>query len=100
MSNVETLVILPVLSEREEKYKKVSCFSDGIARITKEWKEEILNAKLMGDYSEVIDNTSSPANCVFIHLCIGTDCIGTVSILTNTIYSEWIVNPKKIIEVQ
>ena len=95
MSNVYNL---PVPSDREVMTKTVKTLSDGLDRIKKEWKQSIIDGKLLGDYNETI---AEKDYFFAVYVCLGTDCIGTVRINPNLdhVWVEWINNPKKIVEV-
>ena len=81
-----------------EKIKTVRVFSEGLDRIKNEWKEEILSAKLMGDYEESVFTLESEIVCT---IGIAGFLLGivTVSLSGSTVWVEWIENKGKIIEV-
>ena len=92
----EKLYNLPPVSERKVMTKTVKTLSDGLDRIKKEWKQSIIDGKLLGDYNETI---AEKDYFFAVYVSLGTDCIGTVEVLTEAFWVEWIVNPNKIIEV-
>jgi len=80
-----------------EKIKKVRAFSEGLDRIKNEWKEDILNAKLLGAYEESVFTLESEIVCT---IGIAGFMLGIVTVsLSGTVWAEWIENKDKIIEV-
>ena len=71
-----------------EKIKKVQVFSEGLDRIKNEWKEEILSAKLMGDYEESVFTLESEIVCT---IGIAGFMLGIVTVtLSGTVWAEWV----------
>ena len=80
-----------------EKIKTVRVFSEGLDRIKNEWKEDILNAKLLGTYEESVYSFESQIVCT---IGIAGFMLGIVTVtLSGTVWVEWIENKDKIIEV-
>ena len=80
-----------------EKIKTVRVFSEGLDRIKTEWKEDILNAKLLGTYEESVYSFESQMVCT---IGIAGFMLGIVTVtLSGTVWVEWIENKDKIIEV-
>jgi len=88
---------MPNSQPEMEKIKTVQVFSEGLDRIKNEWKEDILNAKLLGAYEESVFTLESEIVCT---IGIAGFLLGIVTVsLSGTVWVEWIENKDKIIEV-
>ena len=88
---------MPNSQPEMEKIKTVQVFSEGLDRIKNEWKEDILNAKLLGAYEESVYSFESEIVCT---IGIAGFLLGIVTVsLSGTVWVEWIENTDKIIEV-